>query len=82
MTSFSRNLLAQVTPDVRKHVPGVCLMEAWIHCLDRRTQWEFHYGDFQWTGRAGDAYEARYNGWCAYLASLGVEGYAREVRRN
>jgi hypothetical protein len=75
--AYGRLMLAEITPDVRKHVPGVRLRDAWVWCAGR-DHWEFHYQDFYWHGSAGSAYEARYKGWDAYLAHLGVEGYKRE----
>jgi hypothetical protein len=71
-------MYAQIVPDVRKHVEGVRLTEAWVWCASRRRgHWEFHFRDFYWHGKADGAYDARYRGWAAYLESLGVEGYVR-----
>jgi hypothetical protein len=70
-------MLAEVSRDVRKHVPGITLMKAWVHSAGRG-QWEFHFQEFYWHGSAADAYDARARGWSAYLAKLGAEGYKRE----
>lgn len=92
-SDYGRILLAQINPDVRKHVKGVRLRDAWVWKAGT-DHWEFHYTDsvgavaepngvrqagqptFYWHGSAGSAYEARYNGWEAYLTKLGVKGYA------
>ncbi len=72
---FSRLALSDVLPDVRKHVAGVKLREAWVWKCGE-DHWEFHYGDYYWHGSADNAFDARARGWSAYLAKLGVEGYA------
>lgn len=72
--AFDRALLAQVIPDVREHVPGVKLRDAWV-IRTSLGQWEFHYQKFYWHGRASSAYHARYCGWSAYLRQLGVPDY-------
>lgn len=78
---FSRALLKQILPDVLKHTAHhVNLFEAWVWKA-RENLWEFHFHDFYWCGRAGNAYEARYNGWAAYLASLGVKEYMKGEKR-
>jgi len=77
--SFTQILLSQIIPDVRKAVPGVKLREAKVYCSDKRNnQWEFHYRFFIRHVTAVDAYEARYNGWTAYLTIIGAEGYKNE----
>lgn len=64
--TFSRALLAQIVPTVRK-VDKRPLKDAWVWHAGRDS-WEFHGPDrFYWHGRAGNAYEARYKGWCAWL---------------
>lgn len=69
MQRFTRHLLSLTHADVRKAIPGVTVMEAWVHNFDR-DHWEFHYRDFYWHGSADDAYDARSKGWSAYLDSV------------
>jgi hypothetical protein len=76
-TQFGRTLLNRIVPDVRRHVPGVRMGDAWVYKCGS-DQWEFHYQGFHWHGRASSAYEARYNGWAAYLEKLGVDGWKLE----
>jgi hypothetical protein len=73
-TGLTREVLRLVIGDVRKHVPDVKLKDAWVWKSDR-DHWEFHYGDYYWHGAAENAYEARSNGWSAYMRKLGIEGY-------
>lgn len=64
--SFCRALLAQIIPAVRQagKRPN---KDAWVWCVGR-DHWEFHGpNDFYWHGSAGNAYEARYKGWSAWL---------------
>lgn len=75
-TAFQRATYAEIVMDVRKFDPHVNLREAWVYKVGR-DHWEFHYKDFYWHGGAGGAFDARANGWSAYLAKQGVEGYAR-----
>lgn len=75
--AFERSLYQEVVKDVRKHVPGVRLREAWVWKAGR-DHWEFHYGEFFWHGSASGAFEARAKGWSAYLTKQGVEGYKLE----
>ena len=70
MQRFTRHLLSLTHADVRKAIPGVTVMEAWVYHLDNRDHWEFHYRDFYWHSSAGDAYDARSKGWSAYLDSI------------
>lgn len=71
--SFSRALLAQIVPVVRDE--GYRPMrDAWVWSGGFRDQWEFHGPDeFYWYGSADNAYEARYKGWIAFLASKGID---------
>jgi hypothetical protein len=72
---FSRALLAQIIPDVRK--AGKRPMRDADIWHDRgprhRRNYEFHgpEGRVDWYGRADNAYEARYKGWSAWLAKQG-----------
>jgi hypothetical protein len=70
--SFSRALLAQVLPAVRMagHKP---VKDAWVWSVGRG-HWEFHGpAGYYWHGSADNAYEARYKGWVAFLASKGID---------
>lgn len=70
--SFSRALLAQVIPAVKAAGKRVT-KDAWVWHFNR-DHWEFHGpDDFYWNGRAGNAYEARYKGWSAWLEKQGID---------
>ena len=70
--SFSRALLAQIVPVVRDEGYRP-LKDAWVWCAGR-DHWEFHGpDDYYWHGSADNAYEARYKGWIAFLASKGID---------
>lgn len=75
--SFTRHLLALVVVDVKKHIPGIKLREAWAYRAGKG-QWEFRWGEHHWEGKADDSYEARAKGWASVLRARGVEGYAIE----
>lgn len=62
--------------DVKKFRPGIKHREAWVYKVGK-DHWEFHFGEYYWHGSAGNAYEARANGWSAWLEKNGVEGYVR-----
>jgi hypothetical protein len=70
-TAFGSALLAEATKLVRANFPEVKLSEAWTYKF-MRDHWEFHYKDFYWHGNASCSYEARYNGWMAWLRTKGV----------
>ena len=74
---LTRDLLALVIADLRKWDADIKLREAWVYKVGK-AHWEFHYGEFYWHGSAYNAYEARANGWAAYMAKQGVEGYVDE----
>jgi hypothetical protein len=65
---FSRGILAMVQQDVRAYAPHVKVRkDAWVWNAGR-DHWEFHGPDgYYWHGRADNAYEARANGWRAWL---------------
>ena len=71
--TFCRNLLTAALADVRKHFPAMRNKDAWVWDAGR-DHWEFHGPDeFYWHGRAGNAYDARYKGWMAWLAFKGIK---------
>jgi hypothetical protein len=74
--SFSRHLLALVQQDVRAFAPHIkTRKDAWVWCAGR-DHWEFHGPDnYYWHGNACNAYEARANGWRAWLEKYSP-GYA------
>lgn len=78
--SFCRALLSSVHTDVKAYRPTVNLKsDAWTYHTFS-DNWEFHGpDDFYWYGSAGNAFEARYKGWSAWLAKNGVTGYALEA---
>jgi hypothetical protein len=65
---FSRSLLSLGIQTLKAHAPHIKpRKDAWVWCAGR-DHWEFHGpNDFYWHGRAGNAYEARYKGWMAWL---------------
>lgn len=66
-TAFTRLLLKQIVPTVRKAGKSV-FKDAWVWRASRQV-WEFHGPDgFYWYGRAYNAYEARYKGWSAWIS--------------
>lgn len=71
--AFSRALLAQILSAIRDkgYRP---VKDAWVWHAGRG-HWEFHGpNNYYWHGRADNAYEARYKGWSAFLASDGIMG--------
>ena len=76
-TVFERTLYQLIVADVRKHVPGVKLRDAWVW-NSGNDLWEFHYKDFYWHGSASGAFDAKAKGWSAYLEKQGVAEYNRE----
>lgn len=77
---FSQALLREAHQAVKAAFPQVNLRkDAWVWNAGR-DHWEFHGpGDFYWHGRAGNAWDARYHGWMAWLHSKGVEGRASKT---
>lgn len=70
---FTRSMLREATALVRKHFPRVKLSDAWTYRF-HEDHWEFHGPDeFVWNGSADGAYDARYNGWMAWLEKKGVK---------
>jgi hypothetical protein len=75
-----RHLLGQIAKDVKDHFPTVrVIKDAWVWHAGR-SHWEFHGpalkdgdSEFYWHGRAGNAYDARYKGWCAWLLAKGID---------
>lgn len=72
--AFGRALLTQAHDLLRKHFPQMKMlhMQGWTYKVGR-DHFEFHYKDFYWHGSAGNAYEARYHGWMAWLKQKGIE---------
>jgi hypothetical protein len=77
--AFSRALLGEAHTAVKQFAPKTKLRDAWVWHAGR-DHWEFHGpNNFYWHGRAGNAYDARFNGWIAWLAqhnSAGASVYA------
>lgn len=74
--AFCRGLLRQVMSDVRKYVPVAARKKSWAYKFDGFDTVEFHGpNEFYWHGQGCCKWHARYAGWCAYLAHLGVAGY-------
>jgi hypothetical protein len=73
---FSRLMLKRMHAEVKTYFPSTNLIkDAWV--WNSRRHWEFHGPEkFYWSGRADNAYHARYKGWSAWLQHKGVPGYA------
>lgn len=53
--------------EVKKHATAEQIKAAWVYHFDRDS-WEFHGPDkFYWHGSADNAFDARANGWQAWL---------------
>lgn len=78
---FSRTLLKAVMEEVKKHATADEIKQAWVYHFDRDS-WEFHgpHRDqprpnyivskpetFYWNGSADNAFDARAQGWQAWL---------------
>jgi hypothetical protein len=72
--AFCRSLLKLGAAEVKKHFPDIrTRKDAWVWDAGR-DNWEFHGpDDYYWHGRAGNAYEARYKGWMAWLEHKGIK---------
>ena len=72
--AFSRALLRVGTTVMKKHFPHMHVMrDAWVWSAGDGN-WKFNGPDkFQWHGRAGNAYDARYKGWVAWMEKQGVK---------
>lgn len=72
-SAFSRSMLRETTARVRASFPAVKLREAWVYHF-HGDNWEFHGPEnFYWFGDADGAYDARYQGWNAWLRSKGIK---------
>lgn len=79
-TMFTAELLRQAMKDLREFCPKVNVKDhglTWSK-FGSRTHYFFEYKDFYWECVAGDANEARYKGWTAYMKSQGVSKYQEE----
>lgn len=75
---FSRSLLSAVLEEVKPLTTPAERKAAWVYHFER-ANWEFHGpAKFYWHGRADNAYEARFKGWTAWLATK-PRYYVREV---
>ncbi len=72
--AFSRVLLRGVHDEVRKHLPKISVRKDAYVMNVGRDHWEFHGPDNYYNGSisASNAYEARANGWLAYLKTKGI----------
>jgi hypothetical protein len=69
--SFCRTILKATLEEVRAAgLPQDKIKSAWV--WKTFNQWEFHFGDFYWWGKAENAYDARDKGWSAWLAQQEV----------
>jgi len=70
--SLSQSSLREATALVRAHFPDVKLRDAWTYHYGK-DDWEFHAPDgYCWYGSANGAYDARAQGWMAWLESKGI----------
>lgn len=69
---FSRALLSEGIKALKEASPKTRpFKDAWVWNAGR-DHWEFHGPDkYYWHGRAGNAFEARYKGWMAWLETKG-----------
>ena len=63
-TTFERLMLADSVKEARNL--GAKIRQAWVHQTGRT--WEFVYGDFHWCGQCANAYDARAQGWEAWVS--------------
>lgn len=73
-TIFCQTLLKEAHKAVKSFDDRINLRsrDYWVYDLGH-DHWEFHGPDeFYWHGSAGNAYDARYHGWMAWLRSKGV----------
>ena len=65
--AFCRSLLSMIMPEVKKVTTAAERKAVWVYRYPR-DHWEFHGpNDFYWYGSAGNAWDARYHGWSAWL---------------
>lgn len=72
--AFARSLMKIVHKDVKRAFPEIVLNSKsyWVYRYPR-DKWEFHGPDgFYWYGSAFNAYDARAQGWAAYLRSKNI----------
>jgi hypothetical protein len=71
--AFCRSMLSEAHNLVKLHFPDMHLRrDAWTYHF-HRDHWEFHGPEnFYWHGSAGNAFDARYKGWMAWLRSKGI----------
>jgi hypothetical protein len=72
--AFCRQLCVLIAPQVRAAVKakGLKSKDAWVYKVGPG-HWEFHFGEFYWHGSADNAFDARYNGWSAWMRSQGID---------
>jgi hypothetical protein len=74
-SAYTRPLLKVIMEDVREHVKPEDIKAAWPFKVGKG-HFEFHGSQkFYWHGSAADLWEARANGWAAYLRKLNIPGY-------
>lgn len=71
--TFCRALLKAVLADVKPHTTVAERADAWV-IKTGRDSWEFHGPrEFYWYGSADNAFDARAQGWQAWLAKFHPE---------
>ena len=79
--TFCRKLLKRVMDDIKRLTSPAERKAAWVYHFSSGDQWEFHGPDrFYWHGRADNAYDARAQGWQAWMDRLSSEGAATRLR--
>lgn len=77
--AFCRRLLELVHKDVKAFRPTINLKkDAWVWHF-HKDHWEFHGPDeFYWHGSCDNAYDARAQGWTAWLEKMGAPTHNRD----
>lgn len=77
--NFCRQVLKEVMKDVRKHVPIEQRRKVHTYKFSGFGTGEFHGpNNFYWHGSVCCRWDARSNGWQAYLRHIDVDGYQFE----
>ncbi len=73
--SDSRNILKETHALVKKYFPHINVVsDGWVHYYKPQRYWEFRGPNkFRWYGQAENGYDAKRQGWTAYLKSKGMK---------
>lgn len=68
-----REVLKKTFERVQEHFPEIEYRHAWVYNY-RDGRWDFHGPEkFYWYGKADNAYDARAQGWQAFLEHKGID---------